>query len=213
MLNNKEIGKNILLLRKHNGETQEELGKIINVTHNAVSYYEKGRRTVSHEVLMGIAKHYRVPIEIISCSLLSEDDFLKCSPNFMKSINRLYGTAIPSFGLDKENIANDRIKRGYYWLKRINGQNYYSEYSETIYKQALNELKSEKNNPEVAANILFLMINWWVRMFNKDYAKKCEEMINEGNIHVIENLLNKVPLEEKKIKVSISSNNESSINE
>ena len=65
-----QVGNNIRFLRKVYGETQEELGSIINVEKNTISYYESGKREPDRGILSAIAKHYG-----ISTDELVVDDF------------------------------------------------------------------------------------------------------------------------------------------
>ena len=58
-----KLGLNIQSLRMAYGETQEELGKAINVGKNTVSNYENGLRTPNNEILARIADHYLVSVE------------------------------------------------------------------------------------------------------------------------------------------------------
>ena len=69
MSDTKRIGKNIRVLRKAYGETQEALGVVLNVEKNTISNYENGREP-NREILAAIAKYYMVSVEeLVSCDL------------------------------------------------------------------------------------------------------------------------------------------------
>lgn len=59
-------------LRELNKETQEELGKILNVSKATISKYENGTVDVSIDSLIKIANHYNVSIDYI-LNLTSEN--------------------------------------------------------------------------------------------------------------------------------------------
>lgn len=56
------LGKRIKTLRKENNLTQEELGKIINVTKVSICCYEKETRIPTLETLIALAKVFKVDI-------------------------------------------------------------------------------------------------------------------------------------------------------
>ncbi len=64
------LGANIRSLRKAFGETQEQLGEILNIEKNTVSSYETGAREPGKEMIQSIAKHY-----LISAEELMHSDF------------------------------------------------------------------------------------------------------------------------------------------
>lgn len=55
-------GEKISHLRKANGMTQEELGKILNVTYQAVSKWERGESLPDFTTMSQIAKVFKVPL-------------------------------------------------------------------------------------------------------------------------------------------------------
>lgn len=59
------IGKNLQLLRKEKGLTQEQVAQIIGVTRQTISGYESGRTQPDIETLGLLAKAYAVDIEAI----------------------------------------------------------------------------------------------------------------------------------------------------
>ncbi|MDE7296583.1 MAG: helix-turn-helix domain-containing protein [Clostridia bacterium] len=55
-------GEKISRLRKSKGMTQEELGKVLNVTYQAVSKWERGESQPDFETMSQIAKYFQVPL-------------------------------------------------------------------------------------------------------------------------------------------------------
>ncbi len=55
-------GEKISALRKSKGMTQYELGKVLNVTYQAVSKWERGESLPDFETMSQIAKYFEVPI-------------------------------------------------------------------------------------------------------------------------------------------------------
>ena len=57
-----DYGKKISYLRKSKGMTQEELGKVLNVTYQAVSKWERGESMPDFAPMSQIAKYFQVPL-------------------------------------------------------------------------------------------------------------------------------------------------------
>ncbi|MDE5601274.1 MAG: helix-turn-helix domain-containing protein [Clostridia bacterium] len=57
-----DYGKKIAALRKNKGMTQEELGKVLNVTYQAVSKWERGESMPDFMTMSQIAKFFQVPL-------------------------------------------------------------------------------------------------------------------------------------------------------
>lgn len=57
-----DCGRKIADLRKSKKMTQEELGKVLNVTYQAVSKWERGESLPDFEMISRIAKYFQVPI-------------------------------------------------------------------------------------------------------------------------------------------------------
>lgn len=55
-------GEKIAYLRKSNGMTQEDLGKVLNVTYQAVSKWERGESLPDFTTMSQIAKFFQVPL-------------------------------------------------------------------------------------------------------------------------------------------------------
>lgn len=54
----------IRMIRENSGKTQEEFGRMINKSRNAVQYYEYGQRNYDFELLLEIAKKENLIITI-----------------------------------------------------------------------------------------------------------------------------------------------------
>ena len=52
------------MIRENSGKTQEEFGKLIGKSRNAVKYYEYGQRNFDFELLLEIAKKEKLIITI-----------------------------------------------------------------------------------------------------------------------------------------------------
>lgn len=66
------LGSRIKTLRKQKGYTQEELGKLINVTKVSICCYEKETRVPTLETLSALSDVFKVDIDY----LLGNDEFL-----------------------------------------------------------------------------------------------------------------------------------------
>lgn len=76
------FGQRLKELRKDNRMTQEELGKIINVSKVSISGYENGTRSPDRETLVNIADYFNVSVDYLldrekSPDWASTDDLLK----------------------------------------------------------------------------------------------------------------------------------------
>ena len=61
----KIVGSNLRQLRMESGETQAQLGEIIGYGATTVANYESGERLPDLVTAYIIAKHYRVPMEVL----------------------------------------------------------------------------------------------------------------------------------------------------
>ena len=52
-------------LREKKGVTQTELGKILGVTKNSISYYENGKRQLTPDMLLKLAEYFDVSVDAI----------------------------------------------------------------------------------------------------------------------------------------------------
>ena len=100
------LGKRIKSLRKEKGLTQEELGKLINVTKVSICCYEKESRMPTLETLIALSKVFNVDINYFlgnDTYVVAEDDskyglmFAEEEIDFVKEIrkyNNLYNKLI-----------------------------------------------------------------------------------------------------------------------
>jgi len=84
------IGQNIKRLRTEKGKSQGDLGKVLGVTHAAISDIERGRTNLSVGALIKIANFFGVEVQ----DILSENPIQKTYPSFSQS--RF------SYGMNKE---------------------------------------------------------------------------------------------------------------
>ena len=71
------LGKRIKSLRKRNDMTQEELGKLINVTKVSICCYEKETRIPTLETLVALADVFKVDVNYF----LGSDEYLIADTN------------------------------------------------------------------------------------------------------------------------------------
>lgn len=57
--------KRIRDLREDADLSQAQMGKILGLTQRAYAYYENGERTIPVEILIALAKFYRVSVDYI----------------------------------------------------------------------------------------------------------------------------------------------------
>lgn len=64
--NRKEyVGNKLLELRKKMGQTQTEVAEAVGISRAALSYYEKGERSIDTDILYELAKYYGVSIDYL----------------------------------------------------------------------------------------------------------------------------------------------------
>lgn len=84
------IGEKIKELRKENGITQEELAKNIDVSTSMVGMYETNARKPSYEVLIKIAKYFKVSTDY----LLNAEEKLNITMDSLNKINQMAKKAL-----------------------------------------------------------------------------------------------------------------------
>lgn len=90
------LGKNIKDLRKAHGETQQELGRFLNVEDNTISMYESGKRQPDLDTLQKIAARYGRPLDEFVRADFSSLDLTKVDltwENVVSSFNIMFPTA------------------------------------------------------------------------------------------------------------------------
>jgi len=71
------MGQRIKTLRKEHGLTQQELGKMLNVTKVSICCYEKGTRTPALDTLLDLSKLFKVSLDYFvgnDTFVVSEED-------------------------------------------------------------------------------------------------------------------------------------------
>lgn len=97
------IGKNIQLFRKKLGFNQQQLGDLIGVPRELISYYENGNREVSLLHLEKIASCLNVDMEVL---LSDEAETVKSDLAFAFRANELSPEDVKSIGIFKEIVHN-----------------------------------------------------------------------------------------------------------
>lgn len=101
------LGKNIRCLRNAYGETQEQLGEVIGVEKNTISYYENGKREPDKETLTAIASHFMISVEELMFCDMSENDKINVDPNiFWEKIDSIFPIAVSEEAMENEHFQN-----------------------------------------------------------------------------------------------------------
>ena len=115
MNNLERLGSNIRSLRRAYGETQEELGIILNVEKNAISNYEKGIRQPNNDLLGKMAEHFCITVEELLQSDLSSIGEIQYDNNaFLKEIS----TTLPIFS-SEQAMKNETFCKAYKAHKKM----------------------------------------------------------------------------------------------
>ncbi|MBO4687504.1 MAG: helix-turn-helix transcriptional regulator [Clostridiales bacterium] len=152
------LGTNIRSLRKAYGETQEQLGAVLNVEKTTVSNYENGMRKPDGEMIAKIANHYMVSVEeLVFCDLSEIGCITIDNKAFWKSINIVLPIAF-----SEEAMKNEHFKKAY-----ICHREFYDEMQKTsvdnmdcmdqmgvCFDEYSVAYEDERIEPEVAANLL-----------------------------------------------------------
>jgi transcriptional regulator with XRE-family HTH domain len=95
------LSKRLKELRKNSGMTQDELGKLINVTKVSICCYEKGTRTPTLETLIDLARVFGVDVNY----LIGNDNYI------ISDSNKKYGLVASNeeINLLKELRLNKKI--------------------------------------------------------------------------------------------------------
>jgi transcriptional regulator with XRE-family HTH domain len=59
------FGQRLRKLRDEKGDTQKELGKVLNVSESTIGMYERGEREPNFETLIKIANYFMVPVDYL----------------------------------------------------------------------------------------------------------------------------------------------------
>jgi transcriptional regulator with XRE-family HTH domain len=94
------IGKRLKKLRKERNISQEELGKILDMTTSSIGHYEIDSKNPSYEILVKIAKYFAV----------TTDYLLGLTNNANENINVPRDYAVVVSSALEQNISADRLK-------------------------------------------------------------------------------------------------------
>lgn len=86
------IGKRIKKLRLRKNLTQKQLAKELNVSKSTISYYEKGERNISLEILIQIVDFFDIDIDVLigrNRRISSETNKIRASDEEIKLIKEL----------------------------------------------------------------------------------------------------------------------------
>lgn len=164
-------------LRIKNGELQEETGKIIGVSGRAIGNYETGKRRMSPEIVLKLARHFGVTTDY----LLGIDTIKK------STIISVYGT-IPAGVpmemiediLDTEEIDEYMLRGGKeYFGLRVKGNSMYPDYldGDTIILEKVDDCESGQD--------CVVMVNGNNGTFKKVIKNKVEQSIKLQPINTI----------------------------
>lgn len=83
----KQFGQNLQKLRTSSNMTQEDLGKLLNVTQSTIAYYESGKKQPSLETIVIIADYFCVSVDYL-----------------LDRIGSFINPALQTTGLSQENL-------------------------------------------------------------------------------------------------------------
>lgn len=114
-----KLGLNILALRKSFGKSQLEMANDLNIKHNTISQYENGVQIPERDILLRIAKYFKVTEnELIygDFSHYKKIDFSKITD---KNINKKYFESMFPIISSESALKNDKFKEAYDINKKI----------------------------------------------------------------------------------------------
>ena len=122
-MSNNSFGENIKTLRKEYGLTQENLGKILNLTKSQVSLYENGVSLPKIDLVIRVSQYFNVPLDhIIEVS--------NCSNFYFREVvtqEGIYMEHIPTdFGRETLSGIAGLIKNPIFGKSKELGQSYYN---------------------------------------------------------------------------------------
>lgn len=170
-----QFGENLKRLRKIQGETQEDLSRILGCEKSAISQYESGKRTPTTAIIEDIALHFHVTMDSLlhsDYSDLSAEDF-----NTILTLSKLlvFLEKILPLVHSEDAMRNAGFKRGVRLSQQLNedlskgGILPVSQF-EAIYdsfKKADGELDNE---PAAKANVLWSILHYWLSLCDVNKA-------------------------------------------
>lgn len=114
-----KLGPNIRALRKIFGESPLDLALEIGVGATAISQYENGKRIPKEEILLKIAKHFRLTeTELIHNDFFESNIFDKIPINNEAFTRSTYKLLYPRFS-NEEALLNHHFKTAFHIQKRV----------------------------------------------------------------------------------------------
>lgn len=157
MIDNMLVGNNIRSLRIAYGESQEELGRSINVTKNSISNYENGR-IPNQDVLTAISHHFMVSInDLLNCDL-SNIGKIKIKEGWTwEKIDKILPIIQSDIAL-KNNHFQKAYRLHTHLYTRLSSFTFdESDGFESIITEYFAALSDEQIKPEVSANIISIL--------------------------------------------------------
>lgn len=184
-MTNSKIGVNIRDLRKAHGETQQELGRALNVEFNTISMYESGKRQPDLQTILVIADHYGFPVD-----RLIREDFSDLDFNFHElTWGRMISTfeAILPIVSTVKALEDPHFSKGYeytmqIWNKIKNMKSTGEILMRSVFERASEEYGEsfEKSATiESAANLLWLIFVMY-SLLPDEHSEKMGEAILYG---------------------------------
>lgn len=102
------------LLREENKLSQADIGKILNITSQAVGLYENGKRDIPTEILKKLSEYYNVSVDY----LLGNSDIRNIDE--IKDVKFANYDGLDTQGLDKEDI--EELQRQIDYIKKMKGK-------------------------------------------------------------------------------------------
>lgn len=171
-----KLGANIRGLRKGYGETQLELATAIGVEATAISNYELGERIPERDVLLNIAKHYRITEnELLNGNFANLKNMSKTPINDKKYNKAMFDKIFPLICTDKA-LKNSHFKEAYSMHQEmyrviIDGVEFDTDKIERCME--LYDTAREEGVIEGAANYL-----WWLFFFAFTFTFLTPQMLD-----------------------------------
>ncbi len=171
-----KLGSNIKGLRKGYGETQLALATAIGVESTAISNYELGERIPERDVLLKIAKHYRITEnELLNGNFANIKNMLKIPINDKEYNKAMFDKMFPLICTDKA-LENPHFKEAYNMHQEmyefiINGVEFDSDRIEQCME--LYDIAREEGVIEGVANYL-----WWLFFFAFTFTFLTPQMLD-----------------------------------
>ena len=184
-MTNSKIGVNIRDLRKTHGETQQELGRALNVEFNTISMYESGKRQPDLQTIQAIASHYGFPVD-----RLIREDFSGLDFNFNElTWDRMISTLEATFPIvsTAKALEDPHFSKGYEYTTQIwNKIKKIKSAGETLMRSVFERASVEYGESleksetiESAANLLWLIFVMYSLLPDEHSVKMGEAILYE----------------------------------